>query len=63
MTRQLNCFSPGPTFGWVKPQSVRCFFEGTAALPHRTPEWLIDARAREVEANAKSIAWESVKVG
>jgi hypothetical protein len=28
-----------PCYAWVKPGGLRCFFEGTAHLPHRTPLW------------------------
>ena len=49
-----------PCYGWVKPNQIRCFFEGTASLPQKTPMWLLPSRRREIELNRATIEWEKV---
>ena len=49
-----------PCYGWVQPGSIRCFFEGTASLPQKTPLWLVPSRRRELEINRASIQWQAV---
>ena len=50
-----------PCYGWVKPNNIRCFFEGTASLPQKTPMWLVRSRLKEIELNRGTVDWETVK--